>query len=122
MEESNQMEFEIKLSVMGGTEEELDFLTRQFLAQIKELDVNSAKLKSDNAALEGSKGDPVTTGSITIQLLPIVLPGIIALTQAWITRGPGRVVKFKGKGIEFEGSPEDLQQILEILTKGKRKK
>jgi len=31
-------------------------------------------------------------------------------------------VKFKGKGIEFEGSPEELQRLLATLEKGKKKK
>jgi len=31
-------------------------------------------------------------------------------------------VKFKGKGIEFEGSPEELQKLLASLEKGKTKK
>jgi hypothetical protein len=37
-------------------------------------------------------------------------------------RSRGRQVKFKGKGIEFEGSPEDLERLLAILEAGKRRK
>jgi len=41
-------------------------------------------------------------------------------------RGHGRIVKFKGKiagqVIEFEGSPEDLRELLEKLEKGRKKK
>jgi hypothetical protein len=31
-------------------------------------------------------------------------------------------VKFKGKGIEFEGSPEELQRLLESLEKKNKKR
>ncbi len=37
-------------------------------------------------------------------------------------RGQGRTVKFKGKGFEFEGSPEELQKLLKQLEKEKKKK
>jgi hypothetical protein len=50
------------------------------------------------------------------------LPSIIGLVQAWTSRGQGRTVKFKARGIEFEGSPEDFQQLMEALEKGKKKK
>jgi hypothetical protein len=39
-----------------------------------------------------------------------------------MNRGQGRTVKFKGKGIEFEGSPEELQKVFAKLEKGKKKK
>jgi len=42
------------------------------------------------------------------------------LIQAWASRGQGRTVKFKGMGIEFEGSSEDLHKLLETLSKGKK--
>jgi hypothetical protein len=37
-------------------------------------------------------------------------------------RGQGRTVKFKGKGIDFEGSPEELKKLLATLDMGKKKK
>jgi len=47
---------------------------------------------------------------------------VVDLVQDWLTRGQGRTVKFKGMGIEFEGSPEELQKFLATYTKGKKKK
>jgi hypothetical protein len=61
-------------------------------------------------------------GAIAIAVLPAAIPSLIALLQAWLLRGQGRTVKFKGKGIEFEGSPEELQKLLATLDKGKTKK
>jgi hypothetical protein len=46
---------------------------------------------------------------------------VIDLVQSWRQRGQGRSVKFKGMGIEFEGSGEELQKILEMLSKGGEK-
>jgi hypothetical protein len=60
-------------------------------------------------------GDPIIIGSISINALPTVLPRVIELLQALASRGERRTVKFKSKGIEFEGSVEELQKLLETL-------
>jgi hypothetical protein len=122
MDNPDYNQLNIEISANDATEEELDRMTRQLLAELRELDVESAELVKGGPAPKGSKGDPVTIGSIAIELLPVVLPSVIGLVQAWSTRGQGRTVKFKGKGIEFEGSPEELQKLLATLEKGKKKK
>jgi hypothetical protein len=76
-------------------------------------------LTKGGAAPAGTKGDPFSIGSIALELLPSVLPSVLGLVQAWVSRGHGRTVKFKGMGIEFEGSSEDLHKLLETLSKGK---
>lgn len=121
MATEDPIKFEIEILAKDTTEEELDMLTRNLLKELRETDVESAKLLSIGTAPEGSKGDPVTIGMLALEVLPAVLPGVIALVQAWVMRGQGRTVKFKGKGIEFEGSPAELQKLLEKLEKGKKK-
>jgi hypothetical protein len=113
---------EIEVLAEDATDEDLDQMTRNLLAELQEGHVESADLVSIGTAPKGSKGDPVMIGSLVVEALPAVLPGVIALVQAWVARGQGRTVKFKGKGFEFEGSPEELQKILATLEKGKRKK
>jgi len=122
MEETDKAEFHIEVSAADATDEELDRLTRQLLSELRELNVESAELTKGEQAPDGSKGDPIALGSIALELMPAVLPSVIGLVQAWVTRGQGRTVKFKGKGIEFEGSPEELQKLLGRLEKGKKKK
>jgi hypothetical protein len=77
MEETNKAEFEIQVSIADATDEELDFTTRQLLSELRELNVESAELV---------KGESVTIGSITIGVLPVVLPSVLRLVQAWVTR------------------------------------
>ena len=125
MEEIDKAEFEIQVQIEDATDEELDRSTRQLLSELKDLDVESAKLTKGEVAPEGSKGDPSVLGSIVVSAFPTVLPAVVALVQSWSTRGYGRRVKFKGRGIEFEGSPEELQKLLvsletEHLAKAKR--
>lgn len=115
------IELEIEIQSDDATEEELDFMTRNLLSEIRETDVESVNLSAGNPAPDGSKGDPITIGQLTLEVLPVAVPSLIALVQAWIMRGQGRTVKFKGKGIEFEGSPEELQKVLATLNKGKKK-
>ena len=116
------IEFEIEVQAKDITEEDLDKMTRNLLHELRGTNVESANLVSIGAAPEGSKGDPITIGTLALEVLPTVLPSVIGLVQAWVMRGQGRTVKFKGKGFEFEGSPEELQKLLASLEKGKKKK
>lgn len=116
------IELNLQVSAEHANEEDIDQMTRQLLAELRELDVESAHLERGGVAPVGSKGDLVTIGSIAMEVLPAALPGIVKFVQAWMARGRGRTVKFKGRGIEFEGSPEDLQRLLETLDLGKKRK
>jgi hypothetical protein len=122
MEETNKAEYIIEVSSTDATDEELDRMTRQLLHELRDLDVESAELTKGGLAPEGSKGDPITLASIALVAIPALLPKVVDTVQAWATRGQGRTVKFKGKGIEFEGSPEELHKLLASLEKGKKKK
>lgn len=123
MKENDRAEFYIEVNAADATEEEIDRMTRQLLSELRETDVDSAELVRSGELPSGAKaGEAVTMGSIVLSALPTVLPGVIALVQSWAARSPGRTVKFKGKGIEFEGPPEDLTKLLESLEKGKKKK
>jgi len=123
MEETDKAEFQIEVSATDATDEELDRMTRQLLSELRELNVESAELAKGDSAPSGTKSvDPVVLGNIAIAVLPAFLPKIVDTVQSWATRGQGRTVKFKGKGIEFEGSPEELHKLLASLEKGKKKK
>lgn len=121
MTTKDPIELEIEILAKDTTEEDLDKMTRNLLKELRETDVSSVSLVSIGTAPAGSKGDPVTIGTLALEVLPVALPGVIALVQAWVMRGQGRTVKFKGKGIEFEGSPEELKKLLEKLEKGRKK-
>jgi len=118
----DMLEFEIEVITREETEEDLDRMTRKLLSELRQTDIESANLVSVGAAPEGSKGDPITIGTLAMTAMPAVLPGVIDMIKAWAGRKEGRTVKFKGKGIEFEGSAEDLQKLLATLAEGKKKK
>jgi hypothetical protein len=121
MDETEKVEFHIEVSATDATEEDVDRMTRQLLHELRDLDIETAELEKGGPAPKGSKGDPVTLGSIVATSLPTVLPVVVAFVQAWSARGQSRTVKFKAKGIEFEGSPEEFQKLLATLEKGKKK-
>ena len=122
MDDSGLTQLSIEISASDATEEDIDQMTRQLLSELRDTDVESAELAKGGIAPSGTKsGDLVTMGSIVISALPTVLPAVVGLVQAWASRGQGRTVKFKGQGIEFEGSPEELQKLLQALSKGKKK-
>lgn len=119
MNKTDQVEFYVEVSAQDSTEEDIDRMTRQLLLELKQLDVESAKLATGDApAPDGAKGDLSLIGSIALELLPAAIPSVISLVEAWVARGRSRTVKFKGKGIEFEGSAEDLRKLLEMMEKG----
>jgi len=124
MNNSELTQLHLQVSANDATEEDIDQMTRQLLSELREIDVESARLAKWGDAPCGTKsgGDPVAIGCIVISALPTILPAVVSLVEAWIERGQGRTVKFKGKGIEFEGSPEELQKLLARLERGKRKK
>ena len=121
------LKLELEISAEDTAEADIDSMTRNLLAELRETDVESVKLVSSGSAPSGTKSaDPVTTGAIAIAVLPTVLPKIVEMVQAWALRGHGRTVKFKGKisgqTVEFEGHPDDLQKLLDKLSEGKTKK
>lgn len=122
MATDTSINFEIEISEDYATEEELDNLTRNLLAALRDIDVESANLVAAENTPEGSKGDPVTIGQLALEVLPAAIPGVIALLQTWVMRGQGRTVKYRSKGVELEGSPEELQKLIQKLEKGKKKK
>jgi hypothetical protein len=115
-------QLKIEIAANDATEEDIDQMTRRLLSELRGLEIESAELSKGEPAPTGAKGDPITVGSIALEVLPVAIPSVIALVQAWLTRGQGRTVKFKSKGIEFEGSPEEFQKLLATLEKGKKKK
>jgi hypothetical protein len=121
MDNSDLTQLNLEISAIDATEEEIDLMTRQLLSELRELNVESANLAKGGPAPAGSKGDPIAIGSLAMQLLPAVLPSVLGLVQAWASRGQGRTVKFKGHGIEFEGSAEDLHKLLDTLSKSRKK-
>ena len=121
MSHSALTQLSLEISASDTTAEDVDWMTRQLLSETREIDVESAELKKDEEAPKGSKGDPLTPGSVVISSLPAVLPAVVALVQVWASRGQGRTMKFKGRRFEFEGSPEKFQKLLATLEKGKKK-
>ena len=120
MDSSSPVEFNIEVSAPDAAEDDIDQMTRQLLSELQEMNVESVELTKGGPAPKGSKGDLVTLGSIVVSVLPAFLPNIISLVQDWVGRGHGRTVKFKGMGIEFEGSPEEFQELMASLkTEGK---
>ena len=119
MDRPYREQFNIEVSASDATEEDIDWMTRQLLSELRELDIESAELTKGGDVPAGAKGDPISIGSIALELLPAVLPAVLGLVQNWTARGRGRTVKFKGQIgdglIEFEGSAEELQKLIASL-------
>jgi hypothetical protein len=122
MNPQTPVEFKLQVSGIDATEEEVDMMTRQLLAELRDLDVESARLEKGSPAPAGSKGDPITIGAIAVEVLPAAIPALVKFIHAWMARGRGRTVKFKGMGIEFEGSTEEFEKIIALLESGRKRR
>lgn len=114
-------EFSIQIDPSDLTNDELDQMTRQFLAELKEWEVESAELVKAGPAPTGAKSpDTIATGVIAVTVLPTLLPKILEGIHFWSIRRSNRNIKFKGKigreAIEFEGSLKDFQELLKTLN------
>lgn len=123
--DAEQIEFAIQIKAPEATNEQLDRMTRQLLTELHDLRIGQVSILQEGFAPEGAKSaEAITLGAIAIAVLPPLLPKIIEAVQAWVLRGNNRTVKFKGKiskqMIEFEGSAEEFQKLLETFLK-KRK-
>jgi hypothetical protein len=120
MSEQTAAMLDLEIVVEDASADELDNITRHLLDELRDTDVESARLGHGSAAPAGTKAvDPVTIGSIAIAVLPAVLPKLLDFLKEWATRGQGRSIKFKGKvagqDIEFEGTNADLQKLISTL-------
>jgi hypothetical protein len=120
MSSSSLAEFSIQIDSSDLTNDELDQMTRQFLTELRELDVESAELVKTGPAPAGAKSpDTIATGVIAVTMLPTLLPKILEGIHFWSIRRSNRNIKFKGKigreAIEFEGSLKDLQELLKTI-------
>jgi hypothetical protein len=109
------MELELTVSAANSTDEELDQLTRNLLGELRDLNIETVSLARERSTPHGTKGDPVTLGALALVVLPTAIPSLIALTQAWMLRGAGRTIKFKGKGFTFEGPPDEFRKYLKLM-------
>ena len=122
MTTSEPFEFQVEIIVSHATEEDVDQMTRQLFAELRNMDIESVSLvKGEDAPLGTKSADPVTIGALAIAVLPSILPKVIEAIKAWALRGQGKTVKFKGKVngrmIEFEGSADELEKLINRLKK-----
>jgi len=123
MTTEDPINLEIEVQATDATDADIFDMAGNLYAEIKDSQVESVDRVRLESAPAGTKmGDPVTLAALAVAVLPTAIPSLIALVQAWVMRGQGRTVKFKYGGIEYEGSREDLEKLLEKIEKGKGKK
>lgn len=122
MKEDQPTQLLVQVATEDGDPDEIDQLTRQLLMELREENVESAELVREGSVPSGAKSvEAITLGAILMAVLPKAVPKVIELLQAWIERGTGRKVIFKGKiggeTIEFEGDSKNFKAFMESLGK-----
>lgn len=125
MEETIRLILELETATTDH--DTIDLTTRELLGELRDIDLESAELLTDKSIPEGSKSAEATTlGILAIAVLPAVLPQLIELLQAWVTRTDDRIVKIRSqKGeriLEIEYCPDsisnkELSQMVDLVIK-----
>jgi hypothetical protein len=127
----NPAELLIELSLEDGDVAELDELTRQLRAEVRELDVDSVEQVSAGMAPEGTKAvDFAVIGQMAVTLAPAVVPPLFDLLKSWVERKPSTPVKVRVKvgkltaQIEYDPtktSAKDLEALIKALNTSVKK-
>jgi hypothetical protein len=117
----------IELSLDGGNDTELDELTRQLKAEVKDLSVDSVEQVSAGTAPDGTKAaDFSAIGQMAVTLAPSIIPPLFGLLKSWVERKPSTPVTVRvriGKRtaqIEYDPtktSAKDLDALVKTLGK-----
>jgi hypothetical protein len=106
--------------------DELDQLTRQLRDEIWEIDVESVDVVRDGLVPEGTKAtEALTLGTLTVTILPAIIPVLIEFLRTWSMRDQNRTVKISTRAgdrsldVEYDPkamSPDDLKTLVETLN------
>ena len=118
----------LELKIEAGEQadaDRLDRITRQLLAELRGLDVESAEIGSGSAAPDGTKSaDAALLGELAVKVLPVAIGPLIGFLQSWLHRGRSRSGKIKiqngDRSIELEYHPglmsiEELKDLTSTL-------
>jgi len=123
MNTEKPVNLELEILAEYTSDDDLDKMTGNLYQDIHGSNFGSVERMRSGDAPTGSKaGEVMAIGTLAVEVLPAMLPGLFGLVKDWVNRGQGRTVKFKCKGIEFEGSVDDLHTLLAALEKGRKKK
>ncbi len=118
----NVLNMDLTIIAPGYDDDELDTVTRQLLGELKRLDLESINLTSAENQSSGTKGaEAITTGMISLAVLPPLLPKLVDFLQSWSLQSKGRTIKFKGsiagQQIDYEGSFAEMEKLVEFLER-----
>ena len=107
----------ITLTETDSTAEQIEYITIQFMKDLKEVGVDKVDRIAEDRLPEGAKvADPFTIGALAIVVAPVVLPKLIDFIQEWVLRGENRRLKIKtSKGLEIEWTPQKCLSEQEII-------
>jgi hypothetical protein len=119
----------VRVQLAAGADadsEDLDALTRELREEIAQLDVESVELAKTASAPPGTKSaEALALGALWIGLMPVAVPKLLDILQAWTFRGENRTVKVSARigprAVEVEYAPgvtskEEVTRLVEELT------
>lgn len=111
----------------SGEKADLDALTRQLLAELRNLNVDKVRLKATADRPSGTKaGEAVTIGALAIVVLPAILPELVSFLKDWCLRKPDRSIKITHRTrdneihaeFDLDGvSKQDLDAVIRAITR-----
>jgi hypothetical protein len=126
--EETPVELLVQVEASGADEEEIDRLTRDLLAELRELPLESAEIPRAATRSAGAKSFGIEAlGALAIKVVPSALPKIVAFLRGWLDRGAGKHIKIKATNGKHsfevdlpagEFSHDELKELLAHLATG----
>jgi hypothetical protein len=121
------MQFILSIDLGEAVDNEgLDQASRELRAELMEMDLDSVEFVRAGEMQAGTKSaEALTIGTLTVTLLPALLPKLLEYLQSWSLRAENRKVtvktQFGDRSIELEYtpsalSPEELDRLVNTLT------
>jgi len=126
--EETPVELLVQVEASGADEEEIDRLTRDLLAELRDLPVESAEIPVAATRSAGAKSFGIEAlGALALKVAPSALPKIVAFLRDWLNRGDGKHIKIKASNGKHsfevdlpagEFSHDELKELLAQLGTG----
>jgi hypothetical protein len=110
----------------GVEADDLDEAARSLLAEVRELEIESAEMAPGDAAPAGAKSaGAFSAGALLLTCLPAAIPKLLDYLQRWKTRRPDHLVKIRTQAgdrtVEIEFAPgsislEQMKGYVDLLT------
>ncbi|MCW5212798.1 hypothetical protein VU04_07790 [Desulfobulbus sp. TB] len=115
MKDSDILKLQLQVHEDDADEMQIEQLTQALTGQLRALDIESVDRVKAVKSIQGTKGEPFTTGAVMLAITVAAIPGLISLLQQWV--GSTRKVSVEApNGAKAEFTPQKRYSEDEIAA------